>query len=154
MQQKRYTTNLMKNCEDFNANLMVANRVSDHQRTKFWQTYFGTVKGFATFEVVIFTIMGQLCDEYTGGYWEYCTLPNGGAFIYPDLDYEKLVLFNMHNGNEAELSPEAAGIVVCLMLYSQWSFRTESEVLVERFYQLRDYAIQHPESSAIFLLID
>lgn len=123
-------------------------------RPNFWQTYFGTVKGFATFEVVIFTIMGQFCDEYSGGYWEYCSLPNGGAFIYPDLGHEKLALCNMHNGNEAELSPEAAGVAICLMLYSQWSFRTESEVLVERFYQLRDYAIQHSESLAIFHLID
>lgn len=124
------------------------------QRTDFWPTHFKGIKGWQTFEVVIFTIMGQFCDEYTGGYWEYCTLPNGGAFIYPDLDHEKLTLFNMHNGNEAKLSPEAAGVAICLMLYSQWSFRTESEVLVERFYQLRDYAIQHPESSAIFHLID
>ena len=131
-----------------------ANRVALSERLDFWQSHFGTVKGFTTFEVVIFTIMGQFCDEYTGGYWEYCTLPNGGVFIYPDLDHETLTLFNMHNGNEAILSPEAAGVAVCLMLYSQWSFRTESEVLVERFYQLRDYAIQHPESSAIFHLID
>ncbi|AWS52984.1 antirestriction protein [Providencia rettgeri] len=123
-------------------------------RSNFWQTFFGAVKGFATFEVVIFTIMGQFCDEYTGGYWEYCTLPNGGAFIYPDSAPEKLTLFNMHNGNETSLSPEAAGVAICLMLYSQWSFRIESEVLVERFYQLRDYAIQHPESSTIFHLID
>ncbi|OAT51323.1 antirestriction protein [Providencia heimbachae] len=139
---------------------IIATHVSNHQRMHFWQTHFGTVEGFATFEVVIFTIMGQFCDEYAGGYWEYCTLPNGGAFIYPDLSPEKLTLFNMHNmhnihnGNEAVLSPEAAGVAVCLMLYSQWSFRTESELLVERFYQLRDYAIQHPESSAIFHLID
>lgn len=134
--------------------LMQATVVPLSARSNFWQTYFGTVKGFATFEVVIFTIMGQFCDEYTGGYWEYCTLPNGGAFIYPDLGHEKLTLFNMHNANEASLSPEAAGVAVCLMLYSQWSFRTESELLVERFYQLRDYAIQHAESSAIFHFID
>ncbi|EML1874672.1 TPA: antirestriction protein [Proteus mirabilis] len=128
--------------------------IPDEQRLDFWLNHFGGVKGWTTFEVVIFTIMGQFCDEYTGSYWEYCTLPNGGAFIYPDLSPEKLTLFNMHNGNEAKLSPEAAGIAVCLMLYSQWSFRTESELLVERFYQLRDYAIQHAESSAIFHLID
>ncbi|EMD1719434.1 MULTISPECIES: antirestriction protein [Providencia] len=134
--------------------LIHANIVPLSARSNFWPTHFGTIKGFATFEVVIFTIMGQFCEEYTGGYWEYCTLTNGGAFIYPDLGPEKLTLFNMHNGNEAKLNPEAAGVAVCLMLYSMWSFRTESELLVERFYQLRDYAIQHPESSAIFHLID
>ncbi len=52
------------------------------------------------------------------------------------------------------MSCEAAGIAICLMMYSLWSFRIESELLIERFYQLRDYAIQHPESSAIFHLID
>ncbi|AXO19654.1 TPA: antirestriction protein [Providencia stuartii] len=133
---------------------IIATPVSNPQRTHFWQAHFGTVKGFATFEVVIFTIMGQFCEEYTGSYWEYCTLTNGGAFIYPDLGPEKLTLFNMHNGNETKLSAEAAGVAVCLMLYSMWSFRTESELLVERFYQLRDYTIQHPESSGIFHLID
>ncbi|BBG60697.1 antirestriction protein [Providencia rustigianii] len=81
-------------------------------------------------------------------------LSNGGAFIYPDLPQETLTLFNPHNGNEANVSCEAAGIAVCLMMYSLWSFQTESDILVDRFYQLRDYAAQHPERSAIFHLID
>nr|WP_278977913.1 antirestriction protein [Providencia alcalifaciens] len=128
--------------------------VPDEQRLDFWLNHFGSVKGWTTFEVVIFTTMGQFCEDYYGGYWEYCTLSNGGAFIYPDLNQEELTLFNPHNGNEAIVSPEAAGIVVCLILYSIWSFQTESEVMCDRFYQLRDYASQHPESTAIFHLID
>lgn len=128
--------------------------VSDEQRSDFWLNHFGTVKGWTTFEVVVFTTMGQFCEDYHGGYWEYCTLSNGGAFIYPDLSEDALTLFNMHNGNEAKVSSEAAGIVVCLILYSIWSFQTESEVMCDRFYQLRDFALQHTESSAIFHLID
>ncbi|MEY0234741.1 antirestriction protein [Providencia manganoxydans] len=133
---------------------IISTPASNRQRTHFWQTNFGTVKGFSTFEVVIFTTMGQFCEDYHGGYWEYCTLSNGGAFIYPDLNQEELTLFNQHNGNEANVSCEAAGIAVCLMMYSLWSFQTESDILVDRFYQLRDYAAQHPERSAIFHLID
>ncbi len=129
-------------------------RVPDEQRLDFWLNHFGQVKGWTTFEVVIFTTMGQFCDNYHGGYWEYGTLNNGGAFIYPDISDETLTLFNMHNGNEAEVSCEAAGIIVCLILYSIWSFKTESEVMCDRFYQLRDFALQHPESAAIFHLID
>lgn len=129
-------------------------RVPDEQRLDFWFNYFGSVKGWATFEIVTFTTMGQFCEAYNGGYWEYCTLSNGGAFIYPDISEEELTLFNMHNGNEATVSQEAAGIAVCLILYSIWSFQTESEVMCDRFYQLRDYALQHPESAAIFHLID
>ena len=128
--------------------------VPDEQRLDFWLNHFGAVKGWATFEIVTFTTMGQFCEAYNGGYWEYCTLSNGGAFIYPDISEEALTLFNMHNGNEAQVSCEAAGIVVCLILYSIWSFQTESEVMCDRFYQLRDYASQHPESNAIFHLID
>ncbi|EIU7555371.1 antirestriction protein [Providencia rettgeri] len=128
--------------------------VPDEQRLDFWLNHFGTVKGWATFEVVIFTTMGQFCDEYHGGYWEYCALNNGGAFIYPDINADTLTLLNMHNGNEITVSQEAAGIAVCLILYSIWSFQTESEVMCDRFYQLRDYASQHSESSAIFHLID
>ncbi|MEI9598799.1 antirestriction protein [Moellerella wisconsensis] len=128
--------------------------VPDEQRLDFWLNHFGSVKGWTTFEVVIFTTMSQFCEDYYGGYWEYCTLSNGSAFIYPDLNQEELTLFNPHNGNEAIVSPEAAGIVVCLILYSIWSFQTESEVMCDRFYQLRDYALQHSESAVIFHLID
>ncbi len=130
------------------------NTVPLSHRSDFWSTHFNGIKGWHTFEVVIFTTMGQFCDDYDGGYWEYCTLSNGGAFIYPDLNKEKLTLFNPHNGNEADVGCEAAGIAVCLMMYSLWSFQTKSETLIEHFYQLRDYAIQHPESSAILHLID
>ncbi|MDH0356656.1 antirestriction protein [Morganella sp. GD04133] len=133
---------------------VAVNVVSDEQRLDFWFNHFGGVKGWATFEVVTFTTMGQFCEAYNGGYWEYCTLSNGGAFIYPDISEAALTLFNMHNGNEAQVSCEAAGIAVCLILYSIWSFQTKSEVMCDRFYQLRDYALQHPESAAIFHLID
>lgn len=128
--------------------------VPDEQRLDFWLNHFGSVKSWTTFEVVIFTTMGQFCEDHYCGYWEYCTLSNGGAFIYPDLNQEDLMLLNPHNGNEAIVSPEAAGIAVCLILYSIWSFQTESEVMSDRFYQLRDYALQHPESAVIFHLID
>lgn len=128
--------------------------VPDEQRPDFWLNHFGKIKGWTTFEVVVFTTMGQFCEAYNGGWWEYCTLSNGGVFIYPDVSEEALTLFNMHNGNEDKVSCEAAGIVVCLILYSIWSFQTESELMCDRFYQLREYALQHAESTAIFHLID
>ncbi len=69
-----------------NTDTIAMTSVPNHQRTDFWQIHFGNVKGFSTFEVVIFTTMRQFCEDYQGGYWEYCTLSNGGAFIYPDLN--------------------------------------------------------------------
>lgn len=67
---------------------------------------------------------------------------------------EKLALFNTMNGNGAEITSEAAGIVACLMAYSHHACRTECDAMTEHYYRLRDYALNHPECSAIMHLID
>ncbi|WP_025153981.1 antirestriction protein [Morganella morganii] len=131
-----------------------SNLVHPRGRDTFWRFYFGSVPGWQHLENDIFKMMDNLCDIYHGAFREFSMLTNGGAFIWPDMPETTLYLFNPHNGNNAELSPEAAGIAVCLMTFSIWSFNTESPVLVEYFYQLRDYALQHEECAAIFRLID
>ncbi len=57
-------------------------------------------------------------------------------------------------GNRAEMSPEAAGIAACLMAYSHHACRTECYAMTVHYYRLRDYALQHPECSAIMRIID
>ncbi len=69
-------------------------------------------------------------------------------------DDETWVLFNAMNGNRAEMSPEAAGIAACLMTYSHHACRTENYAMTVHYYRLRDYALQHPECSAIMRIID
>ncbi|MDL2140289.1 antirestriction protein, partial [Proteus mirabilis] len=130
------------------------NLVHPRGRDTFWRFYFGTVPDWQRIEGDIFNMMAKCCQTYQGAFWEFSMLSNGGAFIWPDMLEPSLQMFNPHNGNEAELSPEATGIAVCLMVYSIWSFKTESSVLIEYFYQLRDYAMQHPEQAQIFHLID
>ncbi len=56
--------------------------------------------------------------------------------------------------NRAEMSPEAAGIAACLMTYSHHACRTECYAMTVHYYRLRDYALQHPECSAIMRIID
>lgn len=58
------------------------------------------------------------------------------------------------DGNRAEMSPEAAGIAACLMTYSHHACRTENYAMTVHYYRLRDYALQHPECSAIMRIID
>ncbi|MGI3399772.1 antirestriction protein, partial [Providencia stuartii] len=126
------------------------NLVHPRGRDTFWRFYFGTVPDWQRIEGDIFNMMAKCCQTYQGAFWEFSMLSNGGAFIWPDMLEPSLQMFNPHNGNEAELSPEATGIAVCLMVYSIWLFKTESSVLIEYFYQLRDYAMQHPEQAQIF----
>ncbi len=64
------------------------------------------------------------------------------------------ILFSAMNGNRAEMSPEAAGIAACLMTYSHHACRTECYAMTVHYYRLRDYALQHPECSAIMRIID
>ncbi|EPT2391196.1 TPA: antirestriction protein [Enterobacter hormaechei subsp. xiangfangensis] len=134
---------------------ITASVVPDELRIGFWPQHFGSIPQWITLEPRIFAWMDRLCTEYHGGIWNFSTLSNGGAFMYPESeDDEKWALFNSMNGNGAELTSEAAGIVACLMTYSHHACRTECDAMTEHYYRLRDFALNHPECNSIMHLID
>ena len=57
--------------------------VPDEQRLDFWLNHFGSVKGWTTFEVVIFTTMGQFCDDYQGGIGNIAPYPMVALLFIP-----------------------------------------------------------------------
>lgn len=129
--------------------------VPDELRISFWPQHFGSIPQWITLEPRIFAWMDRLCADYHGGIWRFSTLSNGGAFMAPESgNDETWTLFNSMNGNGAELTSEAAGIVVCLMAYSHHACRTECDAMMEHYYRLRDFALSHPECSAIMHIID
>lgn len=132
---------------------LIATLVPGHQRSRFWQQYFGSIPQWPILESHVFGWMDRLCTDYNGGSWNFYTLSNGGAFMAPESD-ESWSLFNGMNGNGTEMSAEAAGIAVCLLVYSHHACRTESYAITEHFYRLRDHALSHAESNAIMRLID
>lgn len=129
-------------------------QVPDEQHIRFWPQHFGTIPQWITLEPRIFA--GWTASVMsTAGYLVLYTLSNGGAFMAPDADGDdKWHLLNGMNGNGAEMSAEAAGIAVCLIEYSHHACLTECDAMTEHYYRLRDYALQHPESSAIMRIID
>ena len=132
-----------------------ATPVADEQRPGFWPQHFGTIPQWILLEPRIFAWMDRFCADYSVGIWNFYTLSNGGAFMAPCTDGDaQWQLFNSMNGNGAELTSEAAGIVACLMAYNHHACRTESDAMTEHYYRLRDYALNHPECSAIMHLID
>ena len=134
---------------------ITASVVSDELRIGFWPQHFGSIPQWITLEPRIFAWMDRLCADYHGGIWRFSTLSNGGAFMAPESEHdEKWTLFNSMNGNGAELTSEAAGMVACLMAYNHHACRTECDAMTEHYYLLRDYALNHPECSAIMHLID
>ncbi|CNF41592.1 antirestriction protein [Yersinia kristensenii] len=132
---------------------LTATPVTDSQRIHFWPDHFGEIPQWILIEPQVFGWLDRLCDDYRGDFWDYYTLSDGGAFIVPGTEQD-YALFNELNGNGATVSREAAGIIACLMTYSHHACRTENELMTEHFYRLRAYALHHPESHAIFALID
>lgn len=134
---------------------IAASVVPDDLRIGFWPKHFGSIPQWITLEPQIFARMDRLCTDYHGGIWNFSTLSNGGAFMVPEAEHdEKWTLFNSMNGNGAELTDEAAGIVACLIAYSHHACRTECDAMTEHYYRLRDFALSHPECTAIMHLID
>ncbi|HFK7980794.1 antirestriction protein [Citrobacter koseri] len=134
---------------------ITASVVPDELCIGFWPQHFGSIPQWITLEPRIFAWMDRLCADYHGGIWNFSTLSNGGAFMAPESEHdEKWTLFNSMNGNGAELTSEAAGMVACLMAYSHHACRTECDAMTGHYYRLRDYALNHPECSAIMHLID
>jgi hypothetical protein len=130
-----------------------ATLVPGNQRSRFWPQHFGSIPQWLILEAHVFGWLDRLCADYHGGQWDFYTLSNGGAFMAPE-GGERWSLFNGMNGNGADMSAEAAGITACLMAYSHHACRTESEAMTDHFYRLREYALHHPDSRAIFALID
>ena len=133
--------------------LITNNLVSEEMRLQFWPKHFGKIPQWMLLEPRAFAWMDRLCEAYNGGYWNYYTLSNGGAFIAPDSE-DNWAMFNKLNGNSAELSSEAAGIAVCLLNWSHHACRTGSPAMSEHYYHLREFALSHPESNAIMHIID
>ena len=134
--------------------ILAATVVPDEQRLRFWPQHFGLIPQWITLEPRIFSWMDRLCADYCGGIWNFYTLSNGGAFMAPEESEGPWSLFNILNGNSAEMSAEAAGIADCLMAYSHHACRTECDAMTEHYYRLRDYALNHAECGAIMHIID
>ena len=71
-------------------------------------------------EPVVYGITDRMAQEYTGGYWDFWSLSNGGFYMAPAEDTVFHVKCrHMYGG---DLSADALGIVACLYAYSNLSF--------------------------------
>lgn len=134
-----------------------ARLVPENEREKFTPRLFGA-RMFMHGETAVFTWMRRLCKAYTGGYWEFYTVGDEGAgFMVPRMD-APVTLYVETNGYEGQMTAEAAGIVVTLFALNHLMFQTPSkgavDVLADRYEELREFAAEHPEMSAIFGAID
>jgi len=144
-------TTLMNSPTDLTSQKIDAREVPNNERLQMLPRHFG--RDMLTVEYAIFAFMRRLSQRYTGGYWIYFELSNGGFYMAPQSDNRFPVNVD-GNGFEGEMSADAAGITACLFALSHLSFQTNNEKIAEHYHLLRDFALEHEEASVILAAID
>lgn len=108
-------------------------------------------------EALVYAWLQRLCKRYSGGYWHFYTLSNGGFYMAPALS-QRLHLEVDGNGFSGEMTADAGGIVATLFALGQLAAEMENteaaDVLIDRYHFLRSFADGHAEASVIFRAID
>ncbi len=126
--------------------------VENTDRPKTLASHFGNQ--CLVFENKVYNWTTILSKDYTGGYWEFYNLSNGGFYMAPKTD-KTFYIINPMNGFTGHMGYEAVGISVCCLVFSDLSFDFQiNPVWADRFYQLRAFAMQHTEAISITRLID
>lgn len=130
---------------------ITATIVPDARRMEFLPLHFG-VRMMMGFETTVFGWMTRLCAAYSGGYWQFVELSNGGAYITPT-SAESFYLSVEGNGFEGRVSPDAAGVIATTFALNELIW-TGQDAAREKYDQLIDYIADHPECQAIRQAID
>jgi hypothetical protein len=127
--------------------------VPESERLTFIEKLFG-LRYVTLLEPTVFDTAGMLAADYSGGFWEFFSLSNGGMYAAPrgDTIYEVCC----QNGFEGKLSANALGLTAYLYAYSQLSFDQGAfgDLCATQYHLVREYMFQHPEASAILRAID
>jgi hypothetical protein len=100
-------------------------------------------------EPVVYGITEKMSKDYSGGYWDFQTLSNGGFYMAPASDeHFEVACLNQYAGT---LSADALGITACLYAYSHLSFSNTrfARVSACHYHRLREIVFEHPEVKAI-----
>ncbi len=131
---------------------IVATVVPDDKRLSVLPDFFG-FKLMLDAEALAFAYMTKLSVDYSGGYWHYYRLSNGGFYMAPAID-KPMRLEWAGNGYEGMMTADAAGIVATLFMVNHLAAKVQTDAMVDLYYKVRDFAADHPEAKAIFAAID
>lgn len=124
--------------------------VPEGYRLGFLPRHFGNL--MSAVESDVYGHMLNLAADYTGGYWEFVDLSNGGCFMCPTQQDLRIVA---PNGFGATVSGEVAGIIATLYALSHLSFEyPETDRLATAFHQLREFALEHAHANDILAAIN
>ena len=130
---------------------VTASVVPDAQRLNFLPKQFGPGLMLRV-ESSVYDWMGAMCSTYTGGYWDYVELSNGGGFLQPrGPAYFDLAVEGNHF--DGRVSPEVAGLIVTAMALNAMVWKG-LDSLGGKYDQLMAYISAHPDSATIRRALD
>src|ERR1039457_6267878 len=128
---------------------VLAMLVAEAERLDFLPRHLG--RQMMTFETAVYAQMRFLAAEYSGAYWTFHDLSNGGCFMAPRGPSLRIVA---PNGFDETFDTQSAGIVRNLHTLSELSFKYPAvDVFATRFHQLPDFALEHADAAAILAAI-
>lgn len=127
--------------------------VPESERLAFVDRLFG-IQYVLKLEPTVFRMAERIAPDYTGGYWQFHELGNGGMYLAPRFDTEFSI--SCENGYEGKLSPDALGIAACMCAFSHLSFDDDrlAQVCAEQYHLLRAYLFEYPEAKVILRATD
>ena len=127
--------------------------VADDQRTIIAGEIFGVYFPLQL-EPFVFSMASRLSEDYSGGYWHFYQLDNGGFYMAPDSDGRFQVI--SENGHECFMFADALGIMACLYAFSNLSFGQGefADICAQHYHWLREYMFRNAEAGNILRIID
>ena len=127
--------------------------IPEPERTTFVDKLFG-ISYALRLEPTVFSLAERLASQYSGGYWQFYSISNGGFYMAPQMNINFSV--SCKNGFEGALSTDALGIVSCLYAYSHLSFGDGAfaGMCADQYHLLREYMFEHTEAKSILRAID
>ena len=97
-------TRLMNSSIDTISTKIEAREIPNLERLQILPRHFG--RHTLTVEYAVYAFMRKLSNQYTGGYWNYLDLSNGGFYMAPTRDTSFEIVVDT-NGFEGQMSADA-----------------------------------------------
>ena len=123
--------------------------VPPEARPHFLPELFGKLCGRV--ENAVYDQMLAMAEQFGGGYWDFVRISTGGGYLRPPGKEHRMACAN---GYEGTVSADAAGIIATTYALSHLSFEFPSQLLAERYMQLRVLTMEHPECESILEATD
>ncbi len=123
----------------------------ENERLHFLPRFVG--KHFLQYELSVYAHTDTFSKDYSGGFWDYYTLSNGGFYMALS-QAEYLYVECLSNYFEDKMSADATSIGVNLFVLNDFAWTLNSEKFSTLYSHLREYAEEHPEAGKILAFID